>query len=86
MPFASEANKMNCISRTDGWYKYHFQPKNSRKARWNLHSEIAIENSILKCARENYTLTDICSSMFFEQPCTLLNSKEVVDIGMDFTT
>ena len=61
--------------------------KNDRKGRWNLYSQIAIENDKLICANESHNLTDICNSKsgYFEpQTCTLLDTNEVVDIGLDY--
>ena len=73
---------MNCISRIDKG-KNLFVHENNRKIRWNLYSQIAIENDMLICAKEAYNLTDICYAEFDPkpQPCTLLDTNEVVDIG-----
>ena len=76
---------MNCISRRDK-EKNLFVETTTRKSRWNLYSQIAIENDMLICAEKAYNLTDICSinSGYYEpQTCTLLDTYEVVDIGFD---
>ena len=74
---------MICISRIDDKNKNLFEEK-SRKSRWNLYSQIAIENDTLKCLNEVYDLTKICYLGSNSQPCTLLDTNEVVDIGMDY--
>ena len=70
------------------WIAFHgdknnFLEENERKKRWRLYSQIAIENDKLICANETYNLTDICYAEFDPkpQPCTLLDTNEVVDIG-----
>ena len=82
--------KVNCISRKDNKDKNLFQQGNDRKGRWNLYSQIAIENGILKCAKESYPLTDLCPSPYLDngrlQPCTLQGTKEVVNIDKDRST
>ena len=63
-----------------------FEEKTDRRGRWNLYSQIAIENDKLICAREKHNLTDICntaSGYYERQTCTLLDTNEVVDIGFD---
>ena len=76
---------MNCISRIDDKDKSLFVEPNTRKGRWNLYSEIAIENNeTLKCANETYPLIDVCNNQATVQLCTLLDTNEVVDIGYDF--
>ena len=75
---------MNCISRLDKG-KNLFVQENSRKIRWNLYSQIAIENNMLICAKEAYNLTDICyfqTAHSESRLCTLLDTNEVVDIGI----
>ena len=75
---------MNCISRRDK-DKNLFIEKTDRKSRWNLYSQITIENDTLICAKEAYNLTDICNNNgYYEgQTCTLMDTNEVVDIGCD---
>ena len=51
---------MNCISRRDDKDKNLFVEKTDKKSRWNLYSQIAIENDMLICAKKAYNLTDIC--------------------------
>ena len=81
-----DTRKMHCISRIDNNDKNLFLPKNNPKRRWNVYSQIAIENNSLHCAKETYDLTKICFNNLDSrsQPCTLLNSNEVVDIGFDY--
>ena len=80
---------MHCISRTDDKDKNLFVKENIRKSRWNIYSQIAIENDTLKCVKEAHNLTDLCTDKLPNQstnrlqPCTLLNTYEVVDIGFD---
>ena len=78
---------MNCISRRDDKDKNLFVDKTNRKSRWNLYSQIGIENDLLICAEKAYNLTDICNYKSGEiktQKCTLLDTNEVVDIGYDY--
>ena len=81
----NEASKMNCISRRDHKDKNLFVEKNDKKSRWNLYTQIAIENDTLFCVKESYKLTDICYTEFGfnTRPCTLRDTNEVVDIGND---
>ena len=72
---------MNCISRRDDKDKNLFAEKNDRKGRWNLYSQIAIENDQLICFKESYNLTDICNTFSEAQTCTLMDTNEVVDIS-----
>ena len=72
---------MTCISRIDGIGKNVFEEENLGKVRWNLYSQIAIEHDVLKCSNETYDLPSICSTGEKTQPCTLLDTNEVVDIG-----
>lgn len=72
---------MICISRTDDRDKNLFVEGNDRKRRWNLDSQIIIENDTLICSNEVYPLTEICNRLSESQPCTLLDTNEVVDIG-----
>ena len=83
--YNNELSKMNCISRKDDKDKNLFVAKTDRKSRWNLYSQIAIENNKLLCSKEVYNLTDICNenSRNVEQPCTLMGTNEVVDISID---
>ena len=78
---------MNCISRRDHTNKNLFVEKNDRKdRRWNLYSQIAIKNDMLVCDEKAYNLTDICHNTpgYYEpKSCTLLDTKDVVDIGFD---
>ena len=81
-----DESKMDCISRRDDKDKNIFIEGNEsrdRKKRWNLYSQIAIENDKLICAKEAYDLTDICYTEIDSktQRCTLLDTNEVVDIG-----
>ena len=79
-------SKMTCISRRDHKDKNLFVEKNDRKSRWNLYSQIAIENNKLICAKKAYNLIDICNSgsgYHEPQTCTLLDTNEVVDIGVN---
>ena len=82
--YHNEARAMNCISRRDDYDKNLFVEGNDRKRRWNLYSQIAIENDMLICANETYYLTDICNAKQVYKPCTLLDTNEVVDIGLDY--
>ena len=79
-----DEGKMNCISRTDDEDKNLFTEELRRKRRWNLYSQIAIENDTLKCANKIYRLIDICKGDSVSQPCTLRDTNEVVDIGYDY--
>ena len=79
-----EVSKMNCISRTDDKDKNLFVQKNDNKRRWNLYSQIAIENDALRCSNKEYALTGLCNTQDASQPCTLLDTDEVVDIGYDY--
>ena len=83
----NEAGKINCISRRDHRDKNLFVEKTDTKSRWNLYSQIAIENDQLICSKESYILTDICndlSGLIGQQTCTLLDTNEVVDISFDY--
>ena len=75
---------MNCISRRDK-DKNLFEETTDRKTRWNLYSQILIENDMLICAKKAYNLTDICNTNTNNEPqtCTLLDTNEVVDISYD---
>ena len=73
---------MHCISRTDDKDKNLFVRENIRKSRWNIYSQIAIENDTLRCLNEAYNLTDVCNAEDRSKPCTLLHTNEVVDITM----
>ena len=78
----NEASKMNCISRRDK-DKNLFLEKKDRKSRWNLFSQITIENDTLICVKEAYNLTDICNTQsghYETQTCTLMDTNEFVDI------
>ena len=77
---------MNCISRRDDKEKNLFVQENNTKGRWNLYSQIAIENDTLICSNEVYNLTDICNHQAGSQPCTLLDTNAVVDIGFNTFT
>ena len=55
--------------------------------RWNLYSQIDIENDMLICAEKAYNLTDICNTNYgsYEpQTCTLLDTNEVVDLSYSY--
>ena len=76
---------MNCISRRDDKSKNLFVGQTDKKSRWNLYSQIAIENDLLICAEEKHNLIDICHDGNIKtQTCTLLDTNEVVDIGYDY--
>ena len=81
--YSIEASTINCISRKDHKDKNLFVEKTNRKARWNLYSQIAIENDMLVCAKTAYKLTDICFDDYVQEPqtCTLMDTNEVVDIS-----
>ena len=86
-PLAYEASKVICISRIDDKDRNLFVEKTDRKSRWNLYSQIVIENDKLVCGNEKHNLTDICnpnSGLIEPQPCTLLDTNEVVDISYDW--
>ena len=76
---------MYCISRRDKDRNLFVEGNGNKRLRWNLYSQIAIENDMLICAKEAeaYNLTDICYIEFGSktQPCTLLGTNEFVDIG-----
>lgn len=72
---------MTCVSRRDYEDKNLFIQRKYSKDRWNLYTQIAIENNTLICANESYPLTEICHSLSGSQPCTLKNTNEIVDIG-----
>ena len=76
---------MNCISRRDHRDKNLFLGETDRKGRWNLYSQIAIENNKLICANKAYNLIDICCTEQDSkpQPCTLLDTNEVLDIRFE---
>ena len=76
---------MNCISRIDDKDRNLFQQEKEHRRRWNLYSQIAIENDRLKCLDKTYGLTEICSSVGIAKPCTLLDTKEVVDLVFVFS-
>ena len=81
--YHNDQSKMNCISRIDDKDKNLFVQENGRKGqRWNLYTQIAIENNTLKCSKESYPLTSICNGTTFSQPCTLMDTNEVVDIAV----
>ena len=82
--YHSEESKINCVSRRDDRGKNLFVEKSDKKVRWNLYSQIAIENDMLVCAKKEYKLTDICRDDINPILCTLLDTNEVVDIGYDF--
>ena len=81
--FITDQSKMVCISRRDDKDRNIFVEETDRKSRWNLYSQIAIENDKLICATEAYDLTEICStnSKSKIQHCTLMDTNEVVEIG-----
>ena len=54
------------------------------RRRWNLYSQILIENDKLVCANETYLLTEICFNNGEKQPCTLHGTNEIVDISWDW--
>ena len=83
--YFDDPNKVNCISRRDDRDKNLFvTEKNIRKRpRWNLFSQISIENDRLICANTEYSLTNICHGLAGKQLCTLLDTNEDVDIGLD---
>ena len=75
---------MFCISRRDDKDKNLFVEKTDRKSRWNLYSQIAIENDLLICAKEKHDLIDMCKVQSIPKYCTLQDTNEVVDIGLNF--
>ena len=76
---------MNCISRRDKKDKNLFrQDKSYSNTRWNLYSQIDIENNTLQCVNESYSLTDICVDISEPKPCTLKLTNEFVDIGYNY--
>ena len=75
---------MNCISRRDKDDKNLFVERKNVKERFNLYSQIVIENHTLHCAHESYSLSQICNSQAENQPCTLRDTNEVVYIGFEF--
>ena len=80
--YANEVTKMNCVSRIDDKDKNLFVEENNKKGqRWNLYSQIAIENDTLRCSNEVYALKELCNSRAGSHLCTLLDTNEVVDIG-----
>ena len=84
--YDNQVSKMNCISRRDDKSKNLFVEKSDRKSRWNLYSQIAIENDLLICAKEAHNLTDICIAVpgvIEQQTCTLMDTNEVVYIGLE---
>ena len=74
---------MYCISRTDHRDRTLFVEENNRKGRYNLYSQIAIENDSVRCLNEVYKLTEVCNWESGLQLCTLLDTNEVVNIGCD---
>ena len=62
--------------------------ENVKKSRWNLYSQIAIEDDTLRCSNEDevYALPQVCNTNVGSQPCTLLDTNEVVDIGLGYYT
>ena len=92
-----DPTKMNCISRRDHSGRNIFVQERKKSRRWNLFSQIAIENTTLKCANETYFLTEpiegqeppipiwarlLCNDRSrYSQPCTLLDTNELVDLG-----
>ena len=81
--YLDDASKMTCVSRIDDIGKNLFKQENLRKGRWNLYSQIAIEHDTLKCTNETYALPSLCYAHKTTQPCTLLDTNEVVDIGYE---
>ena len=79
---------MKCVSRRDHRDRNLFVEETDRKGRWNLYSQIAIENNMLICANKAYNLTDVCNYFpgYIEpQTCTLLDTNEVVDLSVDYS-
>ena len=76
-----DVSKMYCISRTDYRDETLFVEENNRKRRYNLYSQIAVENDSLRCLNEVYDLTEVCNLKSGLQLCTLLDTNEVVNIG-----
>ena len=74
---------MYCISRTDHRDRTLFVEENNRKGRYNLYSQIAIENDSVRCLNEAYKLKEVCNWESGLQLCTLLDTNEVVNIGCD---
>ena len=75
--------KVNCISRKDQSDKNLFVQETDSNHRHNLYSQTRIEDDRLICANESYLLTKMCYGDTGSQPCTLLETSEIVDIGYD---
>ena len=79
--YVKDISKMTCISRTDNSTKLFLQEKSVNR-RWNLYSQVTIENNTLFCSNQAYPLTQICChGCDVLQPCTLTGTNETVDIG-----
>ena len=76
---------MNCISRRDHKDKKLFLQGNKNIRRWNLYSQIGIENDKLICANEIHNLTELClvDNNVESKFCTLKQTNEIVDIIFD---
>ena len=77
-----------CVSRIDETDHKVFHPKGKNQGRrWNLYSQIAIDNDTLHCAKESYDLTEICDDNkgFWgsTKPCTLQDTNEVVELDYE---
>ena len=80
--YGKDTDKLKCISRIDKNDKNLFKEKDIRR-RWNLFTQITVENNKLQCAEETYPLTELCHDATPSQPCTLKDTNEVVDINFD---
>ena len=81
--FVQRTRKMTCISRKDKDMNIFSNEMTLTGRRWNLYSQILIENDTLVCADETYLLTEICFNSFRTLPCTLHGTNEIVDISWD---
>ena len=77
-----------CVSRIDVTDHEVFHPKGKNQGRrWNLYSQIAIDNDTLHCAKESYALTELCDDNkgFFgsTKTCTLQDTNEVVELDYE---
>ena len=77
---------MVCISRRDKKVKNFLEETRNVNKRYNLYTQIHIENNTLLCVNESYSLEDyyLCDiDDVSEKPCTLYGTNEIVDIGYD---
>ena len=66
---------MKCISRNDMNRNLFLQDTYKR---WNLYSQIGIQNGTLVCANEKYPMTELChrdhGDVVPTRPCTLAST------------